>query len=121
MSEHGNFKDFFEDSRQLIRDWAETKVEIYKLKLVRAVSKLAGNFVWMIVLLFLASLFIIFAGVTGGYYFSDLFNSYVKGFGLVTLFILLLIIILVALRKVLFINPVIRKLISQVIKEEEEN
>lgn len=120
MSDQVNFRDFFEDSRQMIRDWAETRVEIYKLKLVRAASKVAGNFIWMIIMLFMASLFIIFAGVTGGYYLSEVTGSYVKGFGLVTLLVLLLIIILVALRKVLFINPFIKKMIHQVIKEEED-
>lgn len=120
MSDHGNLKDFFEDSRKLIRDWIDAKLKIYKLRMVKVVSAIGGNLVWMIILLFLASLFIIFAGVTTGYWLSEILGSYVKGFGIVTLFILLLMILLVIFRKALFINPVIKILIRQVMKEEKE-
>ena len=121
MSDHGNFKDFFEESRHLVRDWADTKIEIYKLKLVRASSKIAGNLVWFMIMMFMISLFIIFAGVTAGYWLSEITGRYVYGFGLVTLFLLFLLILLVALRKTLFINPVIRKMIQQVTKEKSED
>ncbi len=121
MKEHGNLKDFMDDTRNLVKDWVETQVRIQKLKLVKTSSKIAGNLVWMIVLLFLLSLFVIFLGVTAGYWLSELTGSYVKGFGIVTGVILLKIIILVLLRKKLFIEPVVRSMVGMVDEEKVES
>lgn len=117
MNDHGNLKDFMEETRGLAKEWVETQVNIQKLKMVKTGSKLAGNLIWMIVLLFLASLFVIFLGVTAGYWFSELTGSYVKGFGIVAGIIFFMIIILVLLRKKLFIEPVMRKMIRAVMHE----
>lgn len=119
MNDHGNLKDFMEETRTLVKDWVETTVNIQKLKLVKIGSKIAGNLVWMIILLFLFSLFIIFLGVTTGYWLSELTGSYVKGFGIVTGIILLKIILLFLFRKKLFIEPVMRKMIRAVIDEPD--
>jgi hypothetical protein len=121
MNDHGNLKDFVEETRVLVKDWVETQVNIQKLKMVKTGSKIAGNLIWMIVMLFLASLFIIFLGVTAGYWLSELTGSMVEGFGIVTGFILIMIILLVLLRKKLFINPVMRKMIGAIMGEEESS
>lgn len=117
MNDHGNLKDFMEETRGLAKEWVETQVNIQKLKMVKTGSKLAGSLVWVIVLLFLCSLFIIFLGVTAGYWFSEMTGSYVYGFGIVACILLLLIIILVLLRKKLFIEPLMRKMIHAVMNE----
>ncbi len=118
MKDHGNLKDFIEESRGMVKDWVETQVNIQKLKMVKTSSKMAGNLIWMIVLLFLLSLFVIFLGITAGYWLSEITGSYVKGFGIVTSIIFIKIIVLVLLRKKLFIDPVMRRMIKSVVGEE---
>jgi hypothetical protein len=53
------------------------------------------------------------------FWFSKIFNSYVKGFGLVTLLIVLVFILLAVFRKVLFVEPIIHTVIQKS-KEEGE-
>lgn len=118
MNDHGNLKDFVEETRGLVTDWVETQVNIQKLKMVKTSSKMAGNLIWMIVLLFLGSLFIIFLGITAGYWLSQLTGSFTIGFGIVTGIILMIIIVLVSLRRKLFIDPVMRKMIRAVMGDE---
>ena len=124
MSEFEDLGSFFRENKKLAKEYFDTRLEIYKLKLIRILSRSAGYFIWIIISLFLLFLFIIFLGLVTGFWLSELTGSYVKGFGLTALIILALIIILALLRNVLFVNPIIRNIISRShdeMKDEEEN
>jgi len=124
MSEFEDLGSFFRENKKLAKEYFDTCLEIYKLKLIRILSRSAGYFIWIIISLFLLFLFIIFLGLVTGFWLSELTGSYVKGFGLTALIILALIIILALLRNVLFVNPIIRNIISRShdeMKDEEEN
>jgi hypothetical protein len=113
MSEFENLGSFFRENKKLVKDYLDARLEIYKLKLIRIFSKSAGYFIWIIISLFLLFLFFIFLGLVTGFWLSELTGSYVKGFGLTTLIILVVIIVLALLRKVLFVNPIIRSFINR--------
>ena len=51
--------------------------------------------------------------MTLAYWLSDVFSSTIMGFGITTLFLLLVFALLAVFRKRLFINPVISSIISQ--------
>lgn len=125
MGHPDNFGDFFQESKRLIRDYLETQVEIYRLKGVKAVSKVAGFLLWIILLLFLVMLSATFAGIVLGLWLSSVFQSYIAGFGVTTLLILLLILLISAFRRTLFVNPIIKAILkktqeSTALTEEEE-
>ncbi|MFM2145858.1 MAG: hypothetical protein RL732_694 [Bacteroidota bacterium] len=125
MGHPDNFGDFFQESKRLIRDYLETQVEIYRLKGVKAVSKVAGFLLWIILLLFLVMLSATFAGIVLGLWLSSVFQSYIIGFGVTTLLILLLILLISAFRRTLFVNPIIKAILkktqeSTALTEEEE-
>jgi hypothetical protein len=110
---------FIRDNKDTIKEYIETRYEIYRLKGIRTVSKTAGLLGWIIVSMFLLFLIVIFGGLTMGYWLSGLFNSLILGFGLTSLFFVLLFILLAIFRKQLFINPVITAIISQSSEEDE--
>lgn len=112
---------FFQENKQLAREWLETRLEVYKLKLIRLFSKSAGYLMWTLISLFLVTLFIIFAGLTMGFWLSSMMGSYARGFGTVTLGIVVLIATLAALRRVLFVNPIIRKIIGDSMDETQND
>ncbi|MEI9908205.1 MAG: hypothetical protein WDO71_00130 [Bacteroidota bacterium] len=119
MTEHANLGSFFKENKKWVKDYFDTRLEIFKLKLIRIFSKSAGYFIWIIISLFLVFLFFIFLGLVTGFWLSELTGSYVKGFGLTTLIILAVIIILTLLRKVLFVNPIIRNIINRASHEND--
>ncbi|MDP4261303.1 MAG: hypothetical protein Q8941_02120 [Bacteroidota bacterium] len=121
MPETENLGSFFKENKKLVREYLDTRLEIYKLKIIRIFSKSAGYFIWIIISLFLLFLFIIFLGLVTGFWLSDLTGSYVKGFGLTTLFILVVILVLAFLRKTLFVNPIIRAIISRASDNDDES
>lgn len=120
MADAENIASFIKENKKLVKEYVDTKLEIYKLKFIRIFSRSAGYFIWIMVSLFLLWLFIIFLGLVAGFWLSDLTGSYTIGFGIVTLIILLKIILLALLRKSLFINPILRKIIKYAGEEEAE-
>lgn len=101
--------NFINESTTLLREWMDTRYRIYKLKTIRTLSKIAGQFLWIIVSLLLLFLLVVFLGLTLGFWLSSLTGSFIQGFGMVTVLIILLIVVLNLFKKHLFINPFIRK------------
>ncbi|MFI5133275.1 MAG: hypothetical protein ACHQEB_03010 [Chitinophagales bacterium] len=115
-----NLGSFFKENTKLAKDYFETRMEIYRLKAIRLISKSAGYLIWTIISLFLLFLFIIFLGVVVSLWLSDITGSYITGFSITTLAIFVLIIVLALLRKVLFVNPIIKAFINQSEETEAE-
>src|ERR1700733_3258976 len=120
MSQPDNLGAFFSENKALLKEYMETRMEISRLQSLRIFSRSAGYFAWIIVSLFLAFLIVLFTGVVVGFWFSSLLGSYVKGFGLVTLLLLALFLLIVLFRKSLFVNPVIQSIIQRSREEDKE-
>lgn len=123
MNQPENLGAFIQTNKTLLKDYLETRMEIYRLQGVKASSKAIGYLIWLQVSLFLVFLVIIFLGLVLGFWLSELSGSLIVGFGLTSLILVFFGILLVIFRKSLFINPVVRKMISQLHEEDnqEEN
>lgn len=121
MSQPDNLGSFFAQNKSLLKEYLETRMEIYRLQSVRLFAQSAGLFIWVLLSLFLGFLFLMFGGMMVAFWFSNMFHSYVKGFGLVTLLILLVFVLLAVFRKVLFVEPVIQSVIQKSKEEEDQH
>ena len=119
MAKPDNVASFIHENKNLLKEYLETRYEIYRLKAMRSASKTAGYLAWIIISLFLLFLVIIFGGMTLAYWLSGLFDSMVMGFGLTAIIILAVFVLLALLRNQLFINPVIRSIISRSNDDDE--
>ncbi|MBY0535733.1 MAG: hypothetical protein K2P88_07785 [Chitinophagaceae bacterium] len=119
MSQPENLGSFFKQVQELLMDYVNTRLETAQLKAVRSISQILGTLIWIIISLFLVFLVIIFVGLVVGFWFTQITGSYIAGFAIATGFIVLLLILATLLRKVLFINPLIR-LFLQKSQETEE-
>jgi hypothetical protein len=120
MSDTDNLGSFFRDNKDLLKGYIETRLEIFRLTAIRMISKSAGYLVWIIISLFLLFLIILFAGIVLGFWLSELTHSFVKGFGLTTLILLLIFSVLAIFRKAWFVNPVIQVIIDHSDEDFEE-
>jgi len=121
MDQPDNLGSFFAENKTLLKEYLETRLEIYRLQSLRLFARSAGLFAWVLLSLFLAFLFLLFGGMMTAFWFSNLFHSQVKGFGLVTLIILVIFILLTVFRRALFVEPVIQSVIQKSKEEEEED
>ena len=121
MSQPDNLGSFFAENKKLLKEYLETRLEIYRLQSLRLFAKSAGYFAWILVSSFLAFVFLLFGGMMVGFWFAGIFHSNVKGFGLVTLLILLIFILITLFRKMIFVDPVIHSIIQRSREEGEED
>ena len=118
MAEKENIGAFVRGNKDTFKEYLETRYEIIRLKGIRSISKIAGSLAWIVISLLLGLLLLIFGGLTMGFWLSTIFDSNIMGFGITTLFIILLMIVLAVFRKQLFINPVIRNIIDNAAEED---
>jgi hypothetical protein len=117
MSTPKNFQDFLDENIALVKDYLETKTDIYKLKAIRSSSLILGSLVWIIISAFLFFLLFIFIGLVLGFWLSELTDSLTIGFGLTTLLLLLVMLLVALFRKQLFIYPMIRIFIKMMVDD----
>lgn len=113
MIEKENLGSFLRENKELVKEYIDKRLEIFKLKMIRLFSKSAGYLIWIIVSLFLFFLLMTFIGLVIGFWLTKVTGSYVEGFGYTSLIMLAVIILLALLRKTLFINPMIRLMIRR--------
>jgi hypothetical protein len=111
-SQPDNLGGFIAENKKLLKEYLETRLEIYRLQSVRLFAKSAGYFAWILLSLFLAFLFLFFGGMMVAFWFSNRLHSYVKGFGMVALIILVIFILIALFRRILFVEPVIQSIIQ---------
>ena len=116
-----NLGSFISENKAVLKEYLETRMEIYRLQSLRFFSKVAGYFAWVLISLFLVFLIVIFGGLMLGYWFSSMLGSYTKGFGLITLILVIVFILLVLFRKSLFVDPVVHSIIQRSREEETED
>jgi hypothetical protein len=121
MSQPENLGTFFQENKTVLKEYIETRLEIFRLQAIKVSSKSAGYLVWIIVSLFLLFLIAIFLGMTLSYWLSSLTGSYVTGFGLTALIMLSLFVLFAIFRKKLFVNPVVKTIIQNSMEEIEKN
>ena len=112
MSQPDNLGSFIAENKKIVKEYLETRLEIYRLQSLRLFAKSAGYFAWILLSLFLAFLFLLFGGMMVAFWFSNRFHSFVKGFGAVALIILVIFILIALFRRVLFVEPVIQSIIQ---------
>ncbi len=119
MEKSPNLWEFLEENKAQINEYIELRIQLFSLQFIRKSSTIAGMLIWLMVLGAMAFLISIFAGLTLGWWLSSIFNSPVIGFGLTTLILGFITLILVLLRKQLFIHPIIRIIIREQTKDYE--
>jgi hypothetical protein len=111
---------FLEANKQTIQEYIELKIELFNLKFIRKSSSIGGIIVWLMILAFLSLLIFFFAGITLGLWLSTIFNSYTLGFAATTGLFIFITLLLILLRKQLFINPIIRIMVREQTRENEQ-
>lgn len=119
MEKTPNIWEFLEGNKQQLNEYIELRVQLFTLQFIRKSSMVTAMLIWLAVLGIICFLIVIFAGITLGFYLSLVFNSFVAGFGVTTAIILFIALMLILLRKQLFIHPIIRIIIKEQTREYE--
>jgi hypothetical protein len=113
MSQTEDLGSFFQENKALLKEYLETRLEIYRLQGIRIASKAAGYLAWVVISLFLLFLILLFSGIVLGCWLSGLTHSYTAGFGITTGVLIIIFAFLALLRKSLFVNPLTQNIIRK--------
>lgn len=121
MSQPDDLGSFLKETKPLLKDYLETRLEIFRLQAVRIASQSAGYMIWIIISLFILFIIFIFAGIVLGCWLSALTGSYIMGFGLTTVIFIVIFALLMLFRNSLFINPVMQSIIRKTLEEQDDS
>lgn len=93
MSETTTDTDKNQDILALLKEYIATRVELTKLTVIERLVVVAATLLTDSFVVIMLVLTFLFGSITLGFYLSELVDSYAGGFGLVTLFYLLLAVI----------------------------
>jgi hypothetical protein len=113
MGTDKSFSSYYSESKGLLKEYVEVRVKLLKLQLIKALSRSLGMMFAMMVVSFFAFLVILFLGFSFSAWIAtetgNMALGYAAGAGLFFIFLLLVIV----LRKPLFMNPLIRVFIRE--------
>lgn len=118
MSE--NLNDFYKENKRLVSDYVETRLDLLKLTTVRSLSRTLSMLILVTIISFMVLFFLLFLVIAFSWFMSDLLGSTTLGFLCGGGVFLLILMLSVAFRKALFLNPLIRLFIQTSTQEEED-
>ena len=120
-TEQPNNETFFKDLKDSASLYVEQKIELGKLTAIDKGSKLGAKFISGLMLGVLAFFALLFISLMLAYYFSQLFQSYFAGFGLMAGLYLMLFMIVLLARRQLIEKPIINSIIKTIFEGEQNH
>ena len=121
IEEPGNLSELAENMKQLAEDYYSLQKETARLTLIRYLAKAGGATMDGLVRFVLIAAILVFGAVTGALWLGKITGSLVSGFGLITILLLILSVIIHALRKSLFVNPLVHRLVRKLHNDTERS
>ncbi|ULQ52616.1 phage holin family protein [Flavihumibacter fluvii] len=90
---------YFEKAETMLRQYIGDRMLLFKLQASEKSARLTAVLVIGLILLMLGFFLLLFISIMAGYYFAELTGSLFYGFGIVTAFYLLVMIIILLVRK----------------------
>ena len=105
--------NYFERTEKLVRQYIDDRVLLLKLTATEKVARLASAMVIFMVISLFGFLLLLFVSILAGYLLSLWTKSYPIGFGIVTLFYLIVLILVLTLRKK-YLDPLITNTVVRI-------
>jgi hypothetical protein len=115
--------DYFDKTEALLRRYIGDRLLLFKLKATAQSARLASILFIGMTLLLLGFFMLLFLSIMAGYYFGELTGSLFYGFGIITLFYLILLIAILSTRKK-YLQPYLTNMVIRLVfdkSEEQEN
>ena len=116
----GDQKNFFEESKDVIKRYLQDRLLLLKLQLTEKIAKLISVMFACLMIAVLIFFIILFLSIMAGFYFASLTGSNFWGFGIVAAFYLILLIIIIILRKRVLQKSIINMIIAVMFEKTKE-
>jgi hypothetical protein len=108
---------FFTNYKDLLVDYTEKRIELVKLEAIEKTAIVGGLSASFLLIILFSFMSIMFLSVMMGFLLADITGSMLKGFGLLALFYVLLLILVIVFRTSIS-KPISNLLVRVLVKEE---
>jgi len=119
--ENTHIADNISEVIEASRKYLESHLTLFKLELLERLSKVVSLIISTMLVLMIASLFVLFLSLTAAIFLGHLLHNMELGFLILSAFFFILLVIFWKLRKNLIINQVIESLNSILFTDNERN
>jgi hypothetical protein len=109
MNEEANY---FQDTKKRLKQYIDQRILLLRLQATEKVSRIAATIITTIVLSVIGVFLLIFLSITAAIWLGEILNSYAAGFGIVTLFYLVVFLFVIFVLRKMLQNTFINKLIQ---------
>ena len=113
-------RPFLTDLKKDVADYVELRLTVWRLQAIEKAARVSSAASFVLLQMFLLLFFLLFLFVAIGFYLSTKFGSYAIGFGAVSLFYLVLMLVFMTLRKKLFETYLTDKIVEALSDDKEE-
>lgn len=118
--EQKNTKLIFNELKADILALIDSQIKYAKLSAVKTSSRVGSSLIYILIILVPTILISFFGLTTLALFFSNIFHSYLMGFGLVSLIVLVALIVIVLIRKPLKRN-IANKIINEIMNDSNDD
>ena len=121
MYPRDDFSTFFRENKSLLREYLDVRTELLRLQGIRLIAR-SFSFLMVGVIIVLMALFILlFLGIAFAFWIASLTGSQVVGFLCAAALFMAVLAVFIAMRRVLFQNPLVRLFIreSDIVSDED--
>ena len=112
---------FFAELKQIITDYAEARLQLCKIGAYEKIAKVSAVLFSSLFIAMVGFFFLLFLGISAGFFFGDIMNSNTLGFLTVAGVYFILFAIIIIFRKKLLENYIIDKVIQKLFEKEEND
>lgn len=112
---------FFNESKQLISDYVEARIELFKITAYEKIAKVSAVLFSSLVIALAGFFVLLFLSISGGLYLGSLLHNNSLGFLIVAGIYILLLLFVIIFRKKLLEKQITDKVIEQLFKNEDND
>lgn len=116
-----NFKDYFSNTKDLLKKYTEKRLELLRLQTTLSTSKAMGIIFSLLIMFFIFLITTIFAGMWLSFWLAEKTGSYATGFGISTGCFLLVFFVALAFRKKFLQRPIANTVANEIEEEDDIN
>ena len=113
MLPRDDFSTFFRQNKTLIREYIDVRTELLRLQGIRLLARSFSFFMVGVVVILMVLFVLLFLGIAFAFWIASLTGSQVVGFLSAAALFLVVLVLFIALRRVIFQNPLIRLFIRE--------
>lgn len=112
MSKRIDNENYFDELKESLEKYADLKLKLLRLETIEKVSKLGAFLAAYFIIALLIFMALTFASIALGFMLSQMYASYLTGFGIVAAIYGTLLLLCLAFKRALIIKPILNRIIG---------